>query len=295
MKLLKTWLILSGLLLAGCMKNDMGDCPYNVMLSFRYNGDGPIDRFAEVVDAVTLYVFDSDSKFVCAKTLTESELRAYQGINLKLDPGKYRFVCWGNTFSNTAFVGEEQLQSARLYHPNLFAGREVQTNDPLYFGSEELVLPKDDIIAGEVLFASAHINMEIYTKGVEGMPAKLPPVEVQNLLAQYDFTMTTCGSPMTYYPSVAFDAEKNASVSKLQVMRFADDNPITIDIKDPLDKDNSIARLDLKEFMADNNIHVDGIHEVTIQILVEFGPLDVHITIPDWESEDITPEAPGYN
>lgn len=294
MKLLKTLLILSVLLLTGCMKNDIDDCPYNVMLSFRYYGDESFDQFSKMIDGVTLYVFSNDGKLAAIENISRQSLLENPGINLKLKPGMYHFKCWGNAFSKTKITGEDYLSTIVLQHPNLISGLPISTNDQLYFGSLDLKLPKDDILAGEVIFSSAHIHLEVYTKGA-GNSTQLPSIEVHNLNCQYDFSMNSTGLQTTYYPDVSYDSEKAAAVAKLEVMRFSDDNPILIEVKDPLNGGNSIAIVSLKEFMAQNNIHVNGIHDVTVKILVEFNDLGIHITIPRWESEGIGPVGPGYN
>ena len=294
MKLLKTLLFLSILLLTGCLKNDMDNCPYNLMLAFRYYGNESVDQFSKMINGVTLYVFNDNGRLVDIKNLSRSSLEAQQGINLKLEPGKYRFVCWGNAFAETTFSGESTLSTLLLQHPNQASGLAIPTNDELYYGDLNIDLPKHDIIAEDIVFSSAHIHLEIYTKG-SGTSTRLPSMEIQNLHPQYDHTMTTTGSQVTYYPKVKYDPEKKAAFAKLQVLRFADDNPVKIEIKDPDNSGNSIANVNLKEFMVKNNIHVNGIHEATIKVLVEFNDMDISITIPDWKQEDIKPEGPGYN
>lgn len=294
MKLLKTLMILSVLLTTGCIKDDMDKCPYNTMLTFRYCGDQTTDQFAQMIDGVTLYVFSNDGRLVTSQNLSQAELRTYQGVNLKLDPGKYHFVCWGNAFANTQMTSEGALNAAILQHPNLLTGNNISTNDHLYFGSYDLDLPKNDILSGVIDFASAHINLEIYTKGA-GTPTQLPAIEVQNLYPQYDFAMTPVGSQVTYNTAVGYDVPKAVAAAKLQVLRFANDNPILIDIKDPQGSGQSITVVNLKDFMANNNIRVDGIHEATVSILIEFGDLGVDVVIPDWGKEEIDPEGPGYN
>ena len=293
---MKTLLVVSvsALLLAGCMKVDMDDCPYNAMLTFRYYGDETSDEFAKMIDGVTLFVFSKEGRLVTTECLTAAALRAYQGINLKLEPGQYRFVCWGNAFECTEFRSENDLPFALLQHPNLAGGIQIPTHDPLYFGSCDLDLPKNDIIMGEVCFAGAHINLEIYTKGA-GSSAQVPTIEVQNLSSQYDFTMSVTDRKITCYPEVKYDPEKKAAVARMKTLRFPDDNPVLIDIKSPQDCGQSITVVNLKAFMAANNIHVDGIHEATVRVLVEFTDMGVNITIPDWKNEEIDPEGPGYN
>lgn len=296
MNLLKTLLIGAVALLAGCnIKEDVSDCPYNAILTFRYDGDVSYDIFAEKIDRVALYVFSDDGALVSRMDFSQEQLRDYQGTTLKLNPGRYRIVCWGNAFDNTQIAPEDPHDEARVQHPDLFSGADIATNDHLYYAACDLHLPKNDIISREIAFVSAHINLEIYTRGTGGSAGRLPIYAVNGLCPQYDFDMRTLGAPASYYPAVSFDTAKNAAAAKLQVFRFSDDNPVTIDIRDPQNPAETIYTVNLKEFMDQNDIHVDGIQEATVELLVEFGDVSVEIVVPDWGEEPVAPGGPGYN
>lgn len=296
MNLLKTLLIGAVVLFAGCgIAEDVDDCPYNAILTFRYDGDVSYDIFAEKIDRVALYVFSDDGALVSRMDFSQAQLRDYQGTTLKLNPGHYRIVCWGNAFDNTQIAPEAPRDAARVQHPDLFSGADIATNDHLYYAACDLHLPKNDIISREIAFVSAHINLEIYTRGTGGSAGRLPIYAVNGLCPQYDFDMRTLGAPASYYPAVSFDTAKNAAAAKLQVFRFSDDNPVTIDIRDPQNPAETIYTVNLKEFMAQHDIHVDGVQEATVELLVEFGDLSVDIVIPDWGAEPVGPVGPGYN
>lgn len=270
-------------------------CPYNAILTFRYNNDQERDIFAEKIDNVTVFIFSTDGRFITSKVISKPELMENQSTSLDLISGDYHFVCWGNAGENTKFTNTADLLSARLQHPNMITRGNIPTNDHLYFGTCDLSIPDNDILSAEVCFSSAHINLEVYVKGTTGLPDVLPQVEVHNLKPQYDFTMSPLGDETTYYPVSVYDEERHVAATRLQTLRFDDDNPIIIEIKDPQGSGNNIARVDLKEFMAKNKIHVTGIQEATVEILLEFEKLGVTVTVPNWESEEITPEGPDYN
>lgn len=304
MNLLKTiWMCAALLpLLAGCSINeDVDSCPYNALLSFRYDGDVSYDIFDEKIDEVVFYVFGSDGHLVLKRIIPKTELDILQGANLKLGRGDYHIVCWGNVSEQSRFVSDSLHGEARL-HPAAVAmrsggttsGDRVQTNDDLYFSSYDLHLPKHDIVAGELPFTNAHVNLKIYSKGA-GFPTSLPTFEVRNLPAAYDFEMKPVGESISYVPAVHYDREKEAAVAELRTLRFPDDNDVEIDVRAPGDPSQIIYTVKLKEFMAQNDIHTDGVEEVTIEVLVEFNDLNIWITVPDWESEIIGPNGPGYN
>ena len=74
------------------------------------------------------------------------------------------------------------------------------------------------------------------------------------------------------------------------MLRFADDNPVTVTVREPA-PDNAVkAAVDLREYMEKNKISVDGLHEAAVEMLIEFTDLGVTISIPDWSSSNTDPE-----
>ena len=90
---------------AGCINEDMSDCPppFNAELTFSYLGDGQdAAMFSRVIDGVTLFVFDrAGGQNVLQKTIGKADLNRFQGTQLYLPAGDYRIVCWGNAFDDT--------------------------------------------------------------------------------------------------------------------------------------------------------------------------------------------------
>lgn len=85
-------LLFIGISFQGCINDDLSECGINVRFTYTQNIDGT-DKFAESVDNIDLYIFDSKGIFL---SKYEEEYIASNGINLNLMPGTYSFVAWGN-------------------------------------------------------------------------------------------------------------------------------------------------------------------------------------------------------
>lgn len=88
----------AALLLAGCTKEDMSDCPTDirVRLSFTYNDTGS-EQFAEEVGSAMLYLYGSDGTLIESRPLTSDEILA-KSVRFQVPAGAsdYTAVLWGN-------------------------------------------------------------------------------------------------------------------------------------------------------------------------------------------------------
>lgn len=300
-RLSKTLYLLTALaLLAGCINEDMSDCPppYNTELTFSYSGDQEEpEMFSRMIGRVTLHVFDrTGGQHVLEKTIGKTDLDEFQGTQLYLPSGDYRIVCWGNAFDATELL-PGSLSAGRVHAPAYASGDKIATNDHLYYGDYDITVPAagngSGNVTGDIPFRGAHIDMRIYVKGFgrASDPATWPVLEVGNLMPQYDIQMNAA-QPFgtTYYPAVEWDDENKVQAARFQVLRFADDNPVSVTVREPAPDNTAKATVDLKEYMTANAISVDGKHEAAVSLLIEFTDLGVTITVPDWDSSVIEPE-----
>lgn len=282
-------------MLTSCIQEGLLPCPptVNLQLTFSYMGDtGDPSMFARRITHVTLMVYDEDEKLVLNRNLNKNELTQYQGTELYLEPGKYRIVCWGNANEYTQLEKCDFFGEGRLHHPNLPGGEKISTNSHLYYGSYSTTVSDEQTVSGDIPFRGAHINVEVYVRGMvtADTPDNLPHIETNNLTPQYNMDMvSTMPYATTYYPETTYNTERNLNQALFQVLNFRDDNPIFINIKNP--EGELQCKVNLKEFMADNNISVNGKNEATVALLVEFTELGVIIKVPGWSGNEINPEA----
>ena len=88
----------AALLLAGCTKEDLSDCPTEVRLSldFSYNKWGA-DKFSEEVTGAELFLYGEDGGLLWRRVLTDQEI-ASQSVTLDLESqlASYTAVLWAN-------------------------------------------------------------------------------------------------------------------------------------------------------------------------------------------------------
>lgn len=310
MKLLKTLLalaVVSVLMLPqGCIKEDLSDClpEVNTELTFSYTGDDDNPTmFGRMIDRVTLFVFDkADGQHILTKTVEKSELILFQGTKLYLPAGDYTILTWTNAFDATQII-PGTLSTGRVHHPSYGATPQgtIPTNDHIYYGEIQLTVPAAAtlpgntgayLVTGDIPHRSAHINIEVYTKGFghSDDAASRPVVEMTNLMPQYKIRMADAAPYATsYFPAVAWDGDKKAMAARFQTLRFGEDNAIRLIVRDPATCEEK-ASLDLKKYIADQAIAVDGVNEVTISVLFEFTDLGVSISVPDWTGGNVDPD-----
>lgn len=301
-KILKLYLLLLPLLFGGCIKEYLEKCPVtadNVRLGFVYTGDGADDIFLDVMNGVSVYVYDPEGRKVSEKTLDRQALERERGVSLTLEEGEYRVVCWGNVSDNSQVAGAEDYATAVVHHPLYASGGRIPTNDHLYYAAyETLAVPAGGGTAAETLeFRSAHIDLEIYVKGENVGRQSIPVVEVTNLYPEYDFSMNPTMQRLasgyntaTYYPVCSYDDGKGCASAILSVMRFASDDPVEIVLREDVEGE-PIHVLAVEDFISSSGIRVEDLQECRLPVQITFNrDLSVDITIPEWETPDVKPE-----
>lgn len=282
------------LLFFSCIREDIPECPpeVNLRLTFSYLGDtGEPSMFARCIDYVTLMVYDKNENRVLRREINKNELTRLQGAELILEPGKYTIVCWGNSHEYTQFDHSESFANGRLHHPNLPDGIKIPTNSHLYYGVYNAVIPEQGAVQGNIPFSGAHINIEVYVRGMASVdtPDNWPQIEMHNLMPQYTMEMKPAMAyATTYYPETGYNMQKNLNETLFQTLLFRDNNPVYLEIKSRAGE--SLLSIGLEEFMAANGLSVNGKNEATIPVLVEFTDLGVAVRVPEWFVNEVQPE-----
>ncbi|WP_101690334.1 FimB/Mfa2 family fimbrial subunit [Dysgonomonas massiliensis] len=296
MNLLKTlclFVLSAALFLSGCVGEDMSDCPpdNNLTLLFQY------PNFPDHISRVNVAIYDENDVLVEIRQVEKSELDILQGIRLNLSEGAYKAVCWGNAFDNTqieGFTSGSMLDLHEVAHPGYFVPARIPTNDALYYGIHTFTIIKNTETTETVDFTPAHISLVIQIEGLqsltEGAPiADLPYIKVNNLAPAYDYKMVTHGDLTTYYPTMALLSDKKLGESQLDVLRFREKNPITIDVIENNTTNKILHTVKLQDFIAANDIKIEDGKEVVIPILISFfGEVSVTI-IEDWKEQPVNP------
>jgi hypothetical protein len=300
---------IAALLFTGCeIGEDLSNCPpdQNTVLVFSYlnvpNPDPDDDdsvSFPDNIGQVTTGIFDSEGNFVLEKIM-----KTPQDVTLALPPGTYTAVCWGNAFHDTKIDGFAEgcnMGQGRVYHPNYNGaltyapGNAIPTNDSLYYGKVTFTKVQYQDLRVPVLFKPAHIKLkvtvlELPNTKAETLPQDYPVIRIGNLKAAYDFDMKILGDFVDYYPQVVVDTKNKTASARCDVLRFGNDNPVTIDVIDNAGDDTALYSLDLEKFIKDNNIAIVDGEEARISIQISFVDVnDITVTLVGWESAPVTP------
>lgn len=277
-------------LLVGCIDEDQAACE-RTNLVFSYVGDGTEQLFSRKIGKVDLYVFNGDGQLVYTKVVEQPELLAYQGTRLRLDAGTYRVVCVGNAFAKTRIdvASMQELSKDIFAHPGYYDGSEITDNDSLYWASKIIRVPDNKWMKDTVDFAGAHVKLDIEVRGLgdDGHGGACAAVTVDGLMPFTDFTNCTGGTACCYHPMGTYDAGRFRMKVQMNVMRFMQTDPVTVNLVYP---DGSVlysVRLD--EFLEDHPEIDLTKNEVLVPILIQFGSMGVVVSVPDWYIEDLRP------
>lgn len=298
-----TILLLAVITMQGCSLRDNYDrCPPKGKgIKFRYLGDGTNDIFQEKIDKVNFYVFDQDGNYVASYELGRKELRDFQGIYLNLEPGNYNYIAWANTSKNTQLSNIDNGQNiSDLYLIHTLVDEPRNSIDSLYYANSVRIVTKGDVVPrgvdGEsdiIDFRRAHTNIEVFVKGYSGLELDNSLASVVNLsgfLSQYSFEMEPQGNEVVYNNtgSVVSKGGTRVSESSFFIPKIYDDAEyIKLDVFAGGDE-NLHTEIDLMRFVKENNIDLNK-EELVISILIEYKDLDVIVSVPKWEIEEVEP------
>lgn len=292
--------LVSFVLLTGCIKENMDDCE-RCKLTFTYLADVNEDVFPNHITSVSLYVFDSKDQLIRTKRLEQNDLKAYQGVNLNLNPGKYRIVGVGNCNELTEVYNTDarDMSQTHFRHPDCF-DREVESNDSLYLGAKEITIPEEYWYKDNIRFYSSHLKVLYTVKDYVTMDnaeasstrARESALElrVKKLLPQTDFDNRAYGEKVTYNPELKIkDGTWNHEVY-FHIMRHSATSDVEFELVDTTTGE-VIHTLALSKFLQlYPQINVTK-QEVLIPIEVVFKNGNITVQIPEWVVvDDVIPD-----
>lgn len=279
-------------LFPSCTEEKLGGCP-DLSVHLEYLADGSTNVLQKYIANATYYIYNEQGGLVQKGKLSPDQLNRPCGFQLKLNPGKYHFVCWGNLEHYCRIDHEEQLEQAHVCTAQEHAEGLPYSFDPLYFSEADVTITDVDKVA-EITprFHGAHITIWLYVKGFEETDEQgriIPPsFFLGDFGSECDFHGETCGKQITYFPESVYDEEEQVIMAYCHLPRFDEQTASQVHLYSGVDH-QLIETVDLREFISSNNIRLTGKEEIDIPILLEFNDLDCVVTLPDWDEEEAKP------
>lgn len=312
-------LLLSTLLMTGCIGDNLDDCPPiitdNLTIGFLYPDDNGTDIFSQQVNKVNLFVYDQQNNYVTSQRIDQSSLSTFAGTKLQLNPGTYRIVCWGNADKHSEFLG---INNGSLWKDAFLANSTIDANDvtpngdPLHYapkGGESadlrqstapgfyVTVPTQGTKEVTIDFTRAHIKVIVYIKGFEDFSAQgeflTPFVELTNVPSRYNFDLETTGKLVTYRDvATQTTVEGNqVAVMVFDTPLFDQDTPINLVVKQQSDG-KTLTTVSLADFIQENNIILGNSVVLELPIMLTYIQGKFEIGLPNWDKK---PVEPGFN
>ena len=299
-------LIIACVCLTGCIRENIDDCETPVDLEFQYFGNGIVDIFPDRIDSVLMYVYELPSgKLRQTMEISKEELAARQGADLRLNPGDYRIVCWGNAGEGSSIDTEGKVITSSEY-----AGGDVPSGiEELYFGTVDLNVPQTlRAVKETVVYEASYIMMRVELLGFAKLGS--PSVGTSALSARdavsdatvalthgnhsavIDFANNPSDEATDYVPTLSgHPDEENSYIADYLVPRFDNDTEARLNIVRN-DTGETIYDSPLSAIMDDLDITVDERNEQMVNIRFRLSQTETGLTIDvvGWNTEIVFPE-----
>ena len=299
-------LIIACVCLTGCIRENIDDCETPVDLEFQYFGNGIVDIFPDRIDSVLMYVYELPSgRLRQTMEISKEELAARQGADLRLNPGDYRIVCWGNAGEGSSIDTEGKVITSSEY-----AGGDVPSGiEELYFGTVDLNVPQTlRAVKETMVYEASYIMMRVEllgfanlgnpSVGTSALSSKDAGSDATvalthgNHSAVIDFANNPSDEATDYVPTLAgHPDEEDSYIADYLVPRFDNDTEARISIVRN-DTGETIYDSPLSAIMDDLDITVNERNEQMVNIRFRLTQTETGLTIDvvGWNTEIVFPD-----
>lgn len=282
----------------GCVEDDLSVCGLNLEFTYTQNTDG-IDKFAESIDRVDVFVFDSDGLFL--GKYSDGNISSSRSMRMNLMPGLYSFVAWGNlsddynlyelvqgeTHINEALLSLNRINDTISTHPgHLFHGAllnetvsaDVQKNQTLTM----------DMIKDTKSISVTSVGLPIAPD--DGISTKRFTCTITSINGDYKFDNSIIGTDRLQYIPYSMISDDRELISDFVTMRELNDGSTGSRL---IVRHNDLENETVKELFNKNlvdlllpvSIKQDLNIEDTFDILLEFDYVvgTVSITVNGWK------------
>ena len=297
------------LCLASCIRENIDDCDTPVEIDFVYYGNGIVDIFPERVDSVLMFIYGQPSgELIRSEKFSKSALVARQGASLRLVPGDYRIVCWGNAGEGSAIDTSEGTICSSDY-----AGGDVPSGiEELYFGASEITVPHTlRPVRETMVYEASYIMMRVELmdfgyigevevggssslNGLQARGSEEPTVTMTHAghSALIDFTNTPSQEMTDYIPDItAYPGDDRSYIAEYLVPRFDGSTGSRLRIARN-DTGATIFDRSVAGLMDELDITIDERNEqmVNLKLRLIATQTGVRIEVIGWNTEIVFPD-----
>lgn len=304
------------LCVTSCIRENIDECETPVELRFRYWGNGIVDIFPERIDSVLMFIYEMPSGTLhSAERITAEALDTLQGAGLRLFPGDYRIVCWGNAGEGSYIdAGAGKIMAPESRDPE---NDENSTGiEDLYFGYVDLSVPLTLRPVRDTLeYESSYIMMTVELigfgspdvsgaaagqenshSGIRTMDESAPSVRLvhSDLSAYIDFGNRPSDETADYEPELRAHPERNDSyVADYMVPEFDNGTASVLNVSRRGDGTVIYSR-PLSEILDELGITIDTDRQeqqVRLRLVASVGDDGlVSVDVMGWNTEIVFPD-----
>lgn len=286
-------ILLCTLVLTGCLmpEGDCTQCQYPKVY-FSYKDDAGADLLNKYVTSATLYFYDRKGNLVDKQIVSESQIKANEGVSLKdLPQGNYRVIVWANLGNRTNILSPGSVNGTQLKVGSTSSNVQ-ESADALYYGSELFILSAGLNSNIVVNLNSIHVKLSIAVKGLS--KTDLPQLHLSYLQSTYNFLGQPIESTsINFTPKATYDESKKSHISSINFLKPKSKLKNMV-LKLSHQQLTKAINININEFIQTHYPAVDITNlskEINLEMLIELDGVSVILTIPDWTDTDTGTEV----
>lgn len=279
-------------LFAGCIKDDLSDCPvtYRLVIQTDPNDDVQLRSTTPMTNKIVLFIFDENNRLLDYRRTSPGEIMelTYSGHRL------LNAVAWANLDGQmdlSALAPQTPLSSAKvqlLDTEPLSDGKYALSPNDLFHGKKELNLASDtrsqpDILIIQRKIAAIRITAKRLKEYV-GTTGNDFSYRVRSSKNTFDFNGNLTGDDRNYLPMSSFNPSNEFVAPAFLVFPSQADKSISVDIY----KGGQLI------YTADkdgNGLPIQTERGKLLDLLIDFsGGVNTSFSIKDWDNKEINQE-----
>lgn len=307
------------LLLQGCIKEDIPNCENGLSLRFRYTLNNQYTNlFDSAVNQVTIYVFDSNGKYVNRFSERGEVLTNDYRMQLPLPPGTYSLVGYGgdfttysigeitslNTINQTLRKGITNIADLRVELHNMSGDdgylSSIHTPDDLYVGLVTGILSTQNsqtTATMELIKITKKVKVKITGTDFSTRASSPLDVYITALNGRYRFNHTIDLHHGTFkYTPIRSLSQPNYMEADLKTMRLMLGQSPMLVIKNSVTaekiyNENMIEQiLSIEKYLLQEDFDREDEFIFEINIQSKDHKIEISVSINGWEIKNVNPD-----